>query len=370
MAQPPDQSEIFRGRLLFAAGLLLTVVLVGAGGFHTLGGGRWKLEDCVYFTIITLSTVGFGETLSDMDQVPYARIWTIGLIFTGSGTLLYFVSSLTAFIVEGDLGGAIRRNRMQKRIDNLSDHYIVCGIGSTGIHVVEELSSTHHSFVAIDRDEERLLALADRVGPQRFLYVQGDATDDETLVQAGIARAAGVIAALTDDKDNLYITLSAYQLERERAARGQFRIVAKAVEPSAAAKLRAAGAHRVVSPSQIGGMRMVSEMIRPAVVEFLDLMLRDPKKNLRIEEVPIPERSKMVGHKLRDTGIRQATKVLVIAVKYPGETPRYEYNPGPDLVIEPGMVLIVLAETAELNRLREGMALGSLRALPAREPRE
>lgn len=358
MARPDDQREIFRGRLILASLLLGLVVLVGSGGYHLLGDGRWTIEEVFYFTVITLSTVGFGETLPGMDQVPYARLWTIAMIFFGSGTLLYFVSTLTAFIVEGDIQGAIRRNRMQKRIDHLSDHFIVCGAGSTGIHVVEELINTHHAFVVVDRDEERLLNLADKLGQQRFLYVVGDATDDDTLRQAGIGRAAGVIAALTDDKDNLYITLSAYQLSRERAKTGEFRIVAKAIDPSAEAKLKAAGATRVVSPSQIGGMRMVSEMVRPAVVEFLDLMLRDPEKNLRIEEVGIPDTSSLIGVRLRDTTIRARTKAMVIAVKHAGEPPRYTYNPGPDLVIEKGMILIVLAETAEMNKLRDGIESG------------
>ncbi|HJL19094.1 MAG TPA: potassium channel protein [Sandaracinaceae bacterium LLY-WYZ-13_1] len=360
MARPDDQREIFRGRLILASLLLGLVVLVGSGGYHLLGDGRWTLEEVFYFTVITLSTVGFGETLPGMHDVPYARLWTIVMIFSGSGTLLYFVSTLTAFIVEGDIQGAIRRNRMQKRIDHLQGHFIVCGVGSTGIHVVEELINTQSPFVVVDRDEERLMNLTDKLGPQRFLYVLGDATDDETLVQAGISRADGVIAALTDDKDNLYITLTAFQLERERAQRGNFRIVAKAVDPSARAKLFAAGATRVVSPSEIGGMRMVSEMVRPAVVEFLDLMLRDPEKNLRIEEVEIPVGSSLVGARLRDTTIRARTKAMVIAVKHGGETPRYTYNPGPDLVLEEGMILIVLAETSEMNKLRDGIASGMI----------
>lgn len=355
-----DQREIFRGRLILAAVLMFTVVLVGSGGYHLLGDGRWSIEEVLYFTVITLSTVGFGETLPGMDHVPFARLWTILMIFFGSGTLLYFMSTLTAFIVEGDIQGAIRRNRMQKRIDHLSGHYVVCGVGSTGIHVVEELINTHHPFVVIDRDADRLLQLADRFGPQRFHYVAGDATDDEVLIQAGIDRAVGVIAALTDDKDNLYITITASQLERERQARGEFRIVAKAIEPTAGPKLIAAGATRVVSPAQIGGMRMVSEMVRPAVVEFLDLMLRDPEKNLRIEEVAIPDESSLVGAQLKDTTIRARTKAMVIACKHAGSPPRYTYNPGPTLALEKGMVLIVLAETAEMNKLREGIASGDI----------
>lgn len=357
-----DQRELFRRRLILAAMLLCTVVIVGGSGYQLLGEGRWTFEEVFYFTVITLSTVGFAETLPGMNEVPYARVWTVVLIVFGSGTLLYFMSTLTAFIVEGDIQAALRRNRMQKRIDSLTAHHIVCGIGRTGVHVVEELINTHHPFVVVDRAEDRLLDLAEKYGPQRFLYVLGDATADQTLLQAGIQRAAGVIAALTDDKDNLYVTLTAYQLARERTAQGAFRIVAKAVDPSAEAKLLAAGAHRVVSPSQIGGMRMVSEMIRPAVVEFLDLMLRDPEKNLRIEQVTLPKRTPLRGVRLRDAAIRKTTKAMVIAVRYPGEPPRYEYNPGPDLRLEEGMTLIVLAETAEMNRLRDGIASGSFRS--------
>lgn len=359
MASTNQQRDILRSRLLSAAAFLLLVIIIGGGGFQVLGDGRWTFEQVFYFTVITISTVGFGETLPDMDLVPYARIWTIVLIFSGSGTLLYFVSTFTAFIIETDIQGAIRRNRMQKRIDHLSDHFIVCGCGSTGIHVVEELINTHYTFVAVDTDEELLLHLSDRLGPQRFLYVQGDATDDEILVQAGINRAQGVIAALTDDKDNLFVTLSAFQLARDRAKEGAFRIVAKAVDKTAGPKLLAAGATRVVSPSQIGGMRMVSEMIRPAVVEFLDLMLRDPEKNLRIEEVAIPDESSLIGAKLRDTNIRSKTKAMVIAIRR-AEPLGYTYNPGPDLVLEKGSTLIVLAETVEMNKLRGGIADGDI----------
>ena len=360
MASDTPQRDIFRGRLILAATLLFVVVLVGSAGYHLLGGGRWSVEDVFYFTIVTISTVGFGETLPGMNDVPYARLWTIVMIFFGSGTLLYFVSTLTAFIVEGDIRGAIRRNRMQQRIDHLSGHYVVCGAGRTGMHVVEELINTHHGLVVVDRDEERLERLAAHLDSRGFHYVVGDATDDETLVRAGIDRAIGIVAALTDDKSNLYVTLSAYQLVSERADRGEFRIVAKGVDPSARQKLLAAGATNVVSPSEIGGMRMVSEMIRPAVVEFLDLMLRDPEKNLRIEQVHIPDDSSLIGAPLRDTTIRKHTRAMVVAIKLSGSPPRYQYNPGPEVVIEQGSILIVLAESAEMNKLRNGIDSGAI----------
>jgi voltage-gated potassium channel len=349
-----DQQSALRTRLFVAAGWLVGVVLVGAAGFHVIGAGDWSWGDCFYFTVITLSTVGFGETLQGMHDYAYARIWTVGLIVLGSGTLVYFVSTLTAFIVEGDLGGAIRRNRMKQEIAKLAGHYIVCGSGTTGIHVIEEFIQCHVPFIVVDRSRHRLQELEERFGTpeRRFLYVVGDATEDHVLEEAGIARCQGVIAALSEDKDNLFVTVTASSLNPKA------RIVAKAIEVSARPKLLRAGARAVVSPTQIGGLRLASEAIRPTVVEFLDLMMRDPKQNLRIEEVTLPASSSLVGRAIRDTNIRQKTKVLVIAVRFADG--RYTYNPEPGLVLEPGATLVVLAERGEMATLREGIADGTI----------
>ncbi len=348
----PELQATLRNRLLGASIWLVAVVVVGAAGFHAIGRGRWGWEDCVYFTVITISTVGFGETLPALHDTPFARIYVIGLIVLGSGTLVYFVSTLTAFIVEGDLGGALRRNRMQTRLNQLSGHWIVCGGGTTGIHVIEELIASHVPFCIVDRDEGRLVSLIERFGPERTLYIVGEASDDETLRAAGIDRAAGVIAALHEDKDNLFVTVTAAALNPN------CRIVAKAVEVSARAKLVRAGAKAVVSPTMIGGLRLASEAVRPAVVEFLDLMMRDPKKNLRIEEVLIPADAAIAGCLLRETEIRKKTRVLVIAIRHADGS--YEYNPSPEVQLEGGATLIVLAETAEMARLRDGISSGAI----------
>jgi voltage-gated potassium channel len=332
---------------------LLAVIFVGAGGFEVIGDGEWSFGDCIYFTIITLSTVGYSHTLPHFEDHLYARVWTVGLIVLGSGTLVYFVSTITAFIVEGDLGGALRRNRMKQVLARLTGHIIVCGAGTTGIHVIEELIHSHIAFCVIDSNEQRLLELAERFGPDKFPYVVGDAADDASLEEAGIARAQGVVAALSEDKDNLFVTITASALNP------QARIVAKATEVSARGKMMRAGAKAVVSPTQIGGLRLASEAIRPTVVEFIDLMLRDPKKNLRIEEVAIPESSSLAGAALKDTNIRKESKVLVIAVRLLDG--RYEYNPDPEFVLVSGATLIVLAETAEMARLRDGMKSGRIR---------
>jgi voltage-gated potassium channel len=347
-----EQRSLLQRRLVLATIWLLAVVFVGAGGFDVIGGGDWTFGDCIYFTIITLSTVGYSHTLHDFDSHPYARVWTVGLIVLGSGTLVYFVSTITAFIVEGDLGGALRRNRMRQALTQLTNHIIICGAGTTGIHVIEELIHSHIPFCAIDNNEARLQELSERFGQDKFLYVVGDAADDEALKDAGIDRAQGVVAALSEDKDNLFITITASALNPKA------RIVAKAIEVSSRAKMMRAGAKAVVSPTQIGGMRLASEAIRPTVVEFLDLMLRDPKKNLRIEEVSIPEESSLANCALKNTNIRKESKVLVIAVRT--SDGRYEYNPQPDFVLTSGCTLIVLAETLEMKRLRDGLASGRI----------
>jgi len=337
-----------RRQLAVAFGALLSVAAIGAAGYYLLGGGRWAFGDCLYMTIITLSTVGFGDVLPNMSAVPFARAWTLSLILFGSGSLLFFVSTLTAFIVEGDLQGVLRRRNMQKRIDQLQGHFIVVGVGATGIHVVAELLSSKVAFVVIDQDRLRLEAVAEQLGPD-MLYVEGDATSDTVLDQAGIARAKGLAATLREDKDNVFVSITA------RALNPKLRIVAKVTEDNAETKMRRAGADQTVSPSYIGGMRLASELVRPSVVQFLDQMR---SQELRVEEVPIPEGSTLIGAPLRNTKIRHQTNVLVLAVRQPDGS--YSYSPGPDFQIEAGQTLVVLCRSEDLDQLRGGMASGAI----------
>jgi voltage-gated potassium channel len=335
-------------QLFVAAFLLLVVAIVGATGYHVLGQGQWGWTDCLYMTMITLSTVGFGEMLPGMNVVAGARVWTLLLILLGSGSLVFFVSSFTAFIVEGDIQGALRRRRMQKKIDQLSDHFIVVGVGATGIHVVGELVASKVPFVVIETSEERLHAVAEQLGPD-FLYVRGDATMDHTLEQAGIMRAKGLAATLREDKDNAFVTITA------RALNPKLRIAAKVTEDSSEMKLKRAGADTIVSPSFIGGMRLASELVRPSVVQFLDKMR---SQDLRVEEVPIPTGSPLIGAPLRETGIRHQSNVLVLAVREPDGA--YSYNPGPDFILVSGQTLVVLCRTEDLNTLRRGISDGTM----------
>jgi voltage-gated potassium channel len=335
-------------RLAYAAVLLIGLVLVGSGGYYALGDGRWTFGECVYMTVITLSTVGFGE-LARMGEVPGARTLTIMLIIGGVGTLAYVQANVTAVLVEGAIGQALRRNRMRKKIEALSGHIVVAGSGSTGKHVIEELIATKTPFVVIDRNQEHLHRISEVMMGGDMLFVHGDATEDHVLLLAGVERSAGVVAALTHDKDNLFVTLSA------RSLNAAARIVSKVTEDEAAPKMLKAGATSVVSPTQIGGRRMASELIRPEVNEFLDQMLRDKDKSLRLEEVTVPKSSPYVGHALRDAPIRKETNLLVIAVRQP--TREFVYNPEPDFVLEAGMTLVVMGAADGVKKLRSLVAV-------------
>ena len=301
-------------------------------------------------TVITVSTVGFGETLNEMADVTGARSWTMFLILMGSGSLVFFASTVTAFIVDGDIQGVIRRRRMQAEIDKLRGHIIVVGAGATGIHVIEELYETKADFVVIDVNGDRLTRLEREMPGLR--YVVGNATDDEVLEQAGILRAVALATTLPEDKDNVFVAITARALKRS------LRIVSKVTEDSADMKLRRAGADSTVSPSSIGGLRIASELVRPSVVQFLDNMLRDREGALRVEELEVPEQSTLVGARLADSTIRDHFRVLVLAAR--GSDGTYTYNPGPDFVIEAAMTLVLLTQADDLAKLRKGVLEGTI----------
>lgn len=351
---PSNPIEVYRAsrrRVIVALIVLLSVLCLGALGYWYLAWlqkpGTWSFTDCVYFTAITITTVGYGETL-DLDAIPGSRTWTLGLLVFGISANLYVVSSITSFFVESDFGNVRRYRRLRRRMDEIHDHYIVCGVGSTGIHVVAELRAMGEKLVCIDQNEATLQEL-EREG---VLSMHGDATDDEVLAKAGIRRARGIVATMDDDKTNMFVVVTA------RQTNPALRIVTKAVFPSAVGKLRRAGADAVVSPALIGGMRLASEMLRPQVVRFLDEMLRDKEANLRIEEAQIGKTGDLVGKRLREAGIREHCGVLIIAVRSPeGET---NYVPAGDLVLEPGVLLIAIGGPEDIRRLRR--AVGDTRS--------
>lgn len=333
-------------RVLSALALLGIITVAGGFAFWLLGQGQYEFSEAIYFAVITISTVGYAE-LPDLESHPWARFITGALIISGIGTIAFFQSTLTALLVEGVIAKAFRRRRMDRKIAALKDHMVVAGCGRTGKHIVEELATIGQPFVVIDRDEALVSRINDEVCDGKLLYVIGDATEDHTLVAAGVERAHGVVAALAEDRDNLFVTLSA------RSLNPKARIVSKAVEVENEPKILKAGADTTVSPNRIGGMRLVSELVRPKVTAFLDQMLR-VTKNLRFEEVAVPEGSSFVGKTLRELPIREHTSLLVVALHQAADG--YVYNPSPDHRIDVGTQLIVMGEVTGVEKLRDMVA--------------
>ena len=277
-----------RRRFAGAAIVFAATFVVGVIGYRIIGGDAHGWMDAVYMTANVLSTVGFREAVTVQGNSS-AMLFTIVLLFFGAGALVYTTSVMTAFIVEGDLTEGFRSRRMQRAIESMKDHYIVCGTGATGHAVLKELIHTERKVVAIESNQER----AERLQTEfpTLPVLKDDFTDDEVLARAGAARAAGLVVCTTIAKDALVTTITARQLNPS------IRIIARALDERSMERLRHAGADGVVSPALIGGMRMASELVRPAVVSFLDKMLKDRDRNLRVEEVVVPTHSPFVGRR-------------------------------------------------------------------------
>ena len=324
-------------RLYLVLVAIFFVVIGGSTGYYIIFGGQPKFMDCLYMTVISITSVGYGEILDVTGNIP-AQLFTMFLITFGMGVILYGISTLTASIIEGELSGIWMRNKMEKKIKKLNNHYIVCGGGSSGGHVLEELTKNKESVVLIELDEsiiQRHMALN-----EDLLYVHGDATDDKNLLTAGITTAAGIIISLPSDKDTLYATMTARMLN------AKLRIISKAVDHKLAFKLKTAGANNVVSPNFIGGLRMASEMIRPTVVDFLDSMLRSSQGQLRIHQILIASNSNVAGKNIKESGIKDKFNLLVLGSKLPAQ--EIEFNPPATQILIPGMTLIVMGDVESI----------------------
>lgn len=334
--QTPSLLTVFQLRLFRALLMFLVIAVVGTLGYYLLEG--WRPLDALYMTIISMTTVGYSEIGELTDA---GRVFTMCLLVGSVGTAGYAVSTIASFVVEGEFQRILRGRKMDKRIARLKNHIILCGGGRTGRHIAEEFHKTNTPFVVIEQNPEvihQILSLGD------ILHLQEDATQDEALLLAGVERASGLVTVLGEDKDNVFVVLSA------RALNPRLRIVARLIEEENAEKLEKAGADEVVSPNAIGGLRMASVMIRPTVVSFLDEMLRVTEKTLRVEEVHVESSSPLAGQTLRDADIRGRTGLLVVALK--SQDGGYRFNPEPHTVIESGDVLIVIGTPAQLVALR------------------
>ena len=326
----------FLGTLAFFA----TLTGTGVVGYMALEG--WSFHDAFYMTVITLTAVGYEEVRPLTQAGRNFTMFLLGGGITGMGIWFALITSL---IVELDLKNVFRRRRTMKQIDQLSGHVIVCGAGRTGRQVVEELLTLGQAFVVIERDPTQVEQLL-QVDPDA-LVVEGDATVDHNLESAGIVRASGLIAALSADTDNVFVTLSARDINPD------LMIVARAFEEVTISKLYKAGADHVVSPNVSSAIRMASVMLRPSVISFLDVATRSSDFSLRLEEAAVKEGSTLAGRTLAEARIPQETGLIIIAVrKGTDEDQEFVFNPGAETRLEPGDELIVMGKPEEVKQLR------------------
>ncbi|MDO9287953.1 MAG: potassium channel protein [Thermodesulfovibrionales bacterium] len=321
-------------RIILALFLLALVIEAGIFGYMWIEG--WNFLDAFYMTIITIASVGYMEV---NPLSPHGRIFTIFLIIFGMGVLLFGISTFTAFLVEGELSEILRRRKMEKSISGLKEHYIVCGIGTVGRHVIDELHKTGRPFVAIDANEELCRQLAEK----GMFFVKGDATSSSVLKSANAANAKGVFCSLHTDAENLLLILTA------KGINPSLKIVSKAEEDESEDKMKRAGADGVVLPKFIGGLRMASAMIRPEAVTFLDKMLKGQDETYRVEDINITAGSVFAGKTLKASGLLDKKGISVVAVKK-GE--RYVFNPGGNEMLEIGDVLILIGETKSIREMK------------------
>lgn len=328
-----------QARLIQASVAMAIVFSGGTLGYWWLTDGAYSFVDCAYMTVVTLSTVGYEEAIPVLGH-PDRQAFTMGLLFTGMGAIFYFASAMAAFIIEGDLFQYMRRRRMERQIEALTGHFVVVGAGRSGRVAVRKLLAQGHTVVAVDASAEALHAVVERPS-ERLHLLEGDATTDAVLASTGVARAQGVMVALPDDRDALYVTFTVRQMSPSA------RIVTRSI--SHPRKIAQAGADAVVALNDIGGARMVSEMLRPRVTNFIDRLLYD-YGGLEMGEVVVGPQCALIDAKLGDAALRERANVLIVAARPAGED-RVVYNPGPALVFKPGMVLIVLGEQDEVDKL-------------------
>ena len=329
--------ENLRKRLIFSVSLIILVVAFGTTGYMVIE--QWNFLDSIYMTVITLTTVGFREI---HDLSFSGKIFTIILIIGGVGTVLYALSTGAKLVIEGELVEIFGRKRLEKKIKELKDHYIICGYGRMGRIICRELKSKAIRFIAIERNPDILREEED------VLIFEGNATKDEVLKKVGIEKAKGLVSVLSTDAENLYVVLSA------RGMNPDLLIVARAGEEGSEQKLLRAGADRVVSPYHIGGLRMAHTVLKPAVVDFIEFATKSGNIDLQMEEITIQEGSKLVGLTLDECGFGRELGVIIVAIKR--TTGEMKFNPTFRSMVKVGDTLIAIGETVKLKIL-EDMAM-------------
>lgn len=315
----------------------IAILLVGTIGYMLLEG--WNCFDALYMTVITLTTVGYGET---HELSGTGKAFTLILILVGAGVLFYIISMIAEFVVEGQIREVLGRHKLEKQIKKLKDHYIICGYGRVGQTVCEIFSSKSLKMVVIDKNSDRIAQLQ----KNGLLYVEGEATNEESLIEAGIERAMTLVSALGSDVDNLYVTLSARGLNP-----GLF-IIARSGSIGSGKKLLRAGADKVVSPYRIGARRMARMILHPTTTDFLELLRNEKMTNFQLEEIPVGSSSDLIGVSLENLGMRQNFKLNIVAIKKADGN--ILFNPSSKDIVEAGDTLIVIGaddNIAKLERL-------------------
>ncbi len=322
--------------LILSVLLTLFIICFGTIGYMIIE--NWSVLDAFYMTIITIGAVGYSEVhrMSGTGQ-----LFTVLLIFSGVSFCIYVASAVVQFMVEGQIRNILGRKRLDKKIGLLKNHYIICGYGRIGRVLCRKLRRKPLDIVVVEKGPEQI-ALIDK---DKILYVSGDATDEATLLKAGIKRAKCLIAVLATDTDNVFLVLTARQLNSD------LYIIARAGQDKTKSKLHAAGANKVESPYDIGAANMAQRILRPAVTNFLDLAFTYKRKDIQMEEIPVSHFSSLTNVALKDSGIRQQFNLIIIAIKKSDGS--MLFNPSFDTVIKAENTVIAVGEEANLQKLEK-----------------
>jgi voltage-gated potassium channel len=321
--------------------LIFSLILIGGClGFMVIEG--WNALDALYMTIISVTTVGFQEV--HPLSLP-GKIFTMFLIVSGVGFILYFLGSIARMMVEGTIKDVLGRRKLEKQISQISGHYIVCGFGRIGRTVSQLLREKPMEVVVIEKDPGCIPLFQEK----NILYVSGEATSEENLLKAGLLKARGLVAAASSDADNVYITLTARGLNP-----GLF-ILARAAEESSIIKLTRAGADKVASPYDIGARSMANTILRPTVIDFIELAMHNRSLDLQMEELTVGEKSEMKNLTLMESAIRKDFDLIVVAIKK--GTGEMIFNPSSQAKIQVGDILVALGDRENLTRLEKKLGI-------------
>ena len=316
--------------------LSLAIITIGTCGYMLIEG--WSFIDAFYMAVITVSTVGFKEV---HDISTSGRIFTTFFVFSEVGFTLYVAGAIVQFLVEGRIRIIMGRRRLDKKINRLKNHYIICGYGRIGRVLCKNLTRRRPvEIITIENDPQKIQIMEE----DQILYISGNASDESVLQTAGIERAKVLVAALATDVDNVFLVLTARQLAPN------INIVARASDPAAVSKLKAAGADSVESPYELGARNMAQRIIRPTVTNFLDLVtFSHSRMDIHMEEIPVSSKSELVNVMLRDSGIRQRFNLIIIAIKKPDGN--MIFNPSFESIINDGDTVIAVGEDVNLKKL-------------------